>query len=227
MRVAAVEHVSAWATLLRVDPGRPFPYRAGQAVLAGLATQDVRKPYSIAGAPAEARAAGVIDLLIGHDDSGALGPHLWPLAPGSVLGVSGPVGTFELPTRLAGRSLVFVAGGTGIAPLRAMIGDALGRARPPAVRLVYSARTPADLAFHAEFAALQQARRLAYFPTVTRDQGDAWRGRRGRIDAALLAGVVLPSSVCLVCGSMAFNAGMTAVLADLGVPASRTLTEQY
>ncbi|MDO8836861.1 MAG: FAD-dependent oxidoreductase, partial [Vicinamibacterales bacterium] len=214
-------------TLIRVDPGRPFPFVAGQAVMAGLATQHVRRPYSIASSPGQVRTTGLLDLLAGHDDSGALGRHLAPLGPGSLLGIAGPLGRFALPSRLTRRHVVLVAGGTGIAPLRAMLWSALERTPPPAIELVFSARSPADLAFHAEFRLLHERGALRYAPTITRRAGPSWTGRRGRIDREMLAQTLGPSPVCLVCGSASFTSDMIALLRSLGVRRTSIRREEY
>jgi len=227
VRVRAVERPSRRTALIRIEIGRPFPFSAGQAVSIGLATQRARRPYSIASSPREARTSGVIAVLASVDDSGALGTHLHPLEPGSVLALRGPIGHFGLPPRLAQRSLLFVAGGTGVAPLRSMLWTALDRVPPPAIDFVFSARTPAELVFDSEFRRLRDDARIRYWPTVTRRAGTSWRGRRGRIDRELLANALQPSPVCLVCGSQSFIDDMTALLRSLGVRASNIRREEY
>jgi NAD(P)H-flavin reductase len=227
-RVLDVTRVSRRAARLRLDlGGRAFPFAAGQAVSVGLATQHVRKPYSMACSPADTRRAKCLELLVGLDDDGRLGAHLEPSVPGSVIGIRGPFGRFALPPYRFGRSLVFVAGGTGIAPLRSMLRTALARLRPSPLDVVYSARTPDDLVFDREFRHLQTLGRLRYWPTVTRRAGTAWRGRRGRVDAALLRHVLRPLAVCLVCGPSEFVADMTETLYAEGVRRTNVRREEY
>jgi ferredoxin-NADP reductase len=227
-RVRAIERVSPWASIVRLDlGGRGFPFSAGQAVAVGLLTQEIRKPYSIACSPGQARATGCVELLIGAVAPGRLGAHLTPLRPGSVVGVRGPFGRFGLPPRLAARSLLFVAGGTGIAPLRSMLSEALDRAAPPAIDLVYSARTPADLAFDAEFRRLHRAGRIRYWPTVTRGAGRHWKGRQRRIDTTLLSSALRPRPTCFVCGPASFVTGVPGMLRALGVRAGSVRREEY
>jgi ferredoxin-NADP reductase len=225
--VHSIARVSERATLVRLDlGGRAFPYRAGQAVGVGLATQGERTPYSIAGSPADARAEGRIEILVGHGRGRSPGPHLTPLRVGSIVAVRGPFGGFSLPSRLGPSSrLALIAGGTGIAPLRAMLGDALARIRPPAIDVVYSVRTPRELAFDQEFRRLHAAGVIRYTKTVTRDA--AWRGRRGRIDAGLLRGVIEGPTTCLVCGPASFVTDLSAHLRALGVDPRRIKREEY
>lgn len=227
-RVLDVTRVSGRAALVRLDLGRrPFPFKAGQAIGIGLATQAVRKPYSIACSPADARRTRTLELLVGLDDHERMGPHLDALQPGSIAGIQGPFGRFALPPYRFGRSLVFVAGGTGIAPLRAMMRAALARLRPSPVDVVYSARTPADLVFDQEFRRLQAMGRLRYWPTITRRADDTWKGRRGRVDAALLRELLRPLAVGLVCGPAGFVTDVTQMLFAEGVRKTNVRREEY
>src|ERR1700730_17823601 len=112
------------ARIVRIDlAGSTFDYLAGQAVLVG-ATGGPRRPYSLAAAPEHARRYVCIELLVGVDENETLGPHL-RLERGSAVDVEGPLGSFTFPREPAERRFVFVAGGTGIAPLRAMLHHAL------------------------------------------------------------------------------------------------------
>lgn len=206
----------AWQLKLRLG-GAHFPFAAGQFVSVGLLTHALRRPYSIACSPNQARASGCLDLLVGLGHDGEPGPHLTPLAAGSLVCVHGPAGAFRLPRRLAGRSVLLVAGGTGIAPLRSMMWAELERQAPAEIDVVYSARTAADLVFDAELQALHRDGRIRYWPTVTRQTPGTWRGRQGRIDAALLRRALRERPACAVCGPAGFAAETLALLRALGV----------
>jgi len=149
------------------------------------------------------------------------------LSPGSVIGMRGPFGTFALPPYRLGRSLVFVAGGTGIAPLRSMLQAALARLRPSPIDVVYSARTPDDLVFDDELRRLQTQGRIRYWPTITRRAGAAWTGRRGHVDAVLLREVLRPLAICLVCGPAGFVTSVTEMAHAEGVRRTNVRREEY
>lgn len=227
-RVLKSVRVSRRATVISLDLGRrAFPFVSGQAVAIGLATQKIRRPYSIASSPAEVRATRRLDLLVGLDENERTGAHIESITEGSVIGIQGPFGGFRLPLHRHGRTLVFVAGGTGIAPLRSMVSSALARLRPPAIDVVFSARTPAELTFDAELRRWHKEGRIRYWPTVTRRAGPTWRGRRGRIDRDLLRAVLRPSPVCLVCGSASFVTDVSAMLRAEGVRRTSIRFEEY
>ena len=65
--------------------------------------------------------------------------------------VEGPLGSFTFPAAPDERRFVFIAGGTGIAPLRAMLRHALHAAAIARSACFYSARTPDEFAYEDEF----------------------------------------------------------------------------
>ena len=195
--------------------------------MVGLADRRDRKPYSIATSPEELRRNGSVGFLVEVGPDGEARPHLDGVAPGGVVAVEGPVGGFRLPRALP-RDLLFIAGGTGIAPLRAMMASALSRPKPPSITLVYSARTPADFAFMAEARRLSRQGRLRLRATATREAGPARRGRRGRIQQAWIDALVRARRpLCFVCGPEAFVVRMMEMLRAAGVPARNIRREEY
>jgi ferredoxin-NADP reductase len=203
-----------------------FAFTAGQAVMLGLHGSALRKPYSIASAPWELSKTGHLQVLAQVEDAGSLDPHLELAAPGTKLDLEGPFGSFALPSNET-MPILFVAGGTGIAPLRSMMIERLARPTKVPIALIYSARSPEEFAFRAEIDALATAGRITAHFTVTRDAG-TWPGRRGRIDVALLEDA-LPStqSLCLICGPPQLVSDAGALLRMLGVPEERILIERY
>ena len=192
----------------------------------GLHGSQLRKAYSIASAPWELSKTGHLQVLAQIEDAGGPDPHLELAAPGTKLDLEGPFGSFGLPPDEM-MPLLFVAGGTGIAPLRSMLIERLSRPAKVAVALIYSARSAEEFAFRPELDALASAGRIAAHFTVTRDNG-TWPGRRGRIDEALLKGA-LPSiqSLCLICGPPQLVADAGRLLKQIGVPEERILIERY
>ena len=204
-----------------------FAFTAGQAVMLGLSGSPLRKPYSIASAPWEVAKSGIMQVLVQVEDSGGLDPHLELASPGTLLDLEGPFGTFGLPERVE-RPLLFVAGGTGIAPLRSMLIEHLSRPTNYPAALIYSARAVDEFAFRPELAALEAVGRIASYFTVTREEKPDWQGRRGRISEALLK-EALPStdSLCLVCGPPALVSDTRVQLTQLGVQDQQILVEKY
>jgi NAD(P)H-flavin reductase len=216
------------ARIARLDLDRqPFTYAAGQAVLVASHGAGKRRPYSIASAPEDARRDGLVELLVGLNEDGVPGPHL-VLEPGTLVDVEGPLGSFTFPNDPAERRFAFIAGGTGIAPLRAMLRHALYLPHRN-IGLFYSARTPDEFAFETELRDLAGAGRIELHQTVTRAADDAdWSGARGRLDRAALAELIHdPETLCFICGPAAMVDEMPRVLEELGIPRERIRMEEW
>jgi ferredoxin-NADP reductase len=206
----------------------PFTYAAGQGAALGLHGQRERRPYSIASAPADTKRDGGIEFLLRTDPGGGLGRHLQAVAAGSRIDFEGPYGALLLPEVLPEAPLVFIAGGTGLAPLRSIAREAraLGHGWPR--HLVYSVRSPDDLAYPDELAQWEVDHGGDAVLTVTRQAADGWTRGRGRIDAAMLRPLVgATPPLCFLCGPPGMVDAVTHALSQLGVPADHVLTEQW
>ncbi|MFB3853992.1 MAG: FAD-dependent oxidoreductase [Vicinamibacterales bacterium] len=208
--------------------GRPFPFLAGQAVDLGSHGQPERRPYSIVCSPGQARDRDWLEFLIQVRESGSPGQHLAALDPGALVDVGPPQGGFVLPDSGPSSNLLFIAGGTGIAPIRSMLWHALETAPGVRPRLLYSARGHREFAFAREFHALANEGRIRLRETITRSSNSGWAGYRGRIARAHLESLAEGENLlCLVCGPPSFAADMGSLLAELGVGSDRVLTETW
>jgi ferredoxin-NADP reductase len=215
------------ARIVRLDlRGQPFDYAAGQAVVIGSHGGESRKPYSIASAPDDALRDGFVELLVGVTGDGVAGPHL-ALEPGALVDVDGPLGAFTFPAAPVETRFVFIAGGTGIAPLRAMLRHALAIPHRD-IGLFYSARTPQEFAFEREFRDLAAGGDIELRQTVTRASEAEWTGARGRLTRDALEELVHdPATLCFICGPPALVSEMPAILQDLGIPRERIRIEEW
>ena len=204
--------------------GEPFVYRAGQA--ASLAAGGAPTPYSIASSPAETRQHGWLEFLVKVDGANRFGAAVERLPLDAAVTLDGPVGGFTLDGVPPGTPLLFIAGGTGIAPLRSMIRDAIDSRRGDGLSLLYSNRSPDEFAYLAELKQLAADGRLTLSLTLTGDADD-WTHARGRAGISHLAELVQPRTTALVCGPPAMVAEMPAVLQTLGVPRERIVTESW
>jgi ferredoxin-NADP reductase len=186
-----------------------------------------RRPYSIAEAPEQARHDDALEFLIGVDGDGHAGPHL-SLTPGAMVDVEGPFGRFTFPETPDEQRFLFIAGGTGISPLRAMMRHAL-HVPHEGVGLLYSARTPDEFAYESELRELAARRLIELQLCVTRDTADQrFAGMRGRIGREQLAPMVHGrETLCFVCGPPALVQEIPRMLDELGVPRTRIRTEEW
>ncbi len=131
-------------------------------------------PMSITGDP------GDPDTIVHTTRSvGAVTGAVCKLKRGDMVGVRGPFGTPWPVEDAAGKDVIIVAGGIGLAPLRPVIYQILSdRAKYGKVVLIYGTRTPADILFQNELAKWRS--RLDFRAEVTVDRAPAaWRGSVG------------------------------------------------
>ncbi len=228
--IADLEAVTPRSRLITLDlQGATFAFEPGQAVMVGAHGQGDRRPFSIASSPERTAETGRLELLVAIEADGSLGASFGDAAGGTRLDVEGPMGTFTLPADAGAAWVLFVAGGTGIAPLRSMLDHLLRRLAAHRISLLYSARRADEFAFIKELEAHASAGVLELHQTVTRDDSANWTGRRGRIGRAHFEAVLHEpaSTLCFVCGPEALVDESVATLAALGVPGPRIRTESW
>lgn len=221
--------VTPRSRLLTLDlAGAGFTFSPGQAALLGLEGQPARQPYSIACSPEDTVDRGVLEFLVGVGPTGHAQTALAGARAGHVVAVRGPLGSFRFPRRVAEPRVLFLAGGTGIAPIRSMLRHALAGGFAGRLTLLYSARSDRELAFLSELRRLDRAGRLHLEVTATRESSPGWRGGRGRFTLQRLERVVEnPATLCFVCGPSSLVAEAPAILRRLGVAPARIRVEEW
>ena len=217
------------AHILRLDlQGQVFPYRAGQAAYLQPQGADKRRPYSIASAPEETASHGCVEFLVQTGSDITSGLTVDVIRPGTPVLVEGPLGSFTFPEHPLERRFVFIAGGTGIAPLRSMLWHTLLAERDGHVGLIYSVRSPEEFAYMQEFQRLEDDGRIDFRHTVTRTATSGWTGRQGRIDVTILEDLIAPGeTLCFVCGPPALVGEIPPQLKQLGVREDQIKMEQW
>jgi ferredoxin-NADP reductase len=176
---------TARATTLVLDVEGWPGHRAGQHVDIRLTAEDgYQRSYSIASPPEAPRLALTVERL----DGGEVSPWLAGEAqPGDRFELCGPIGGYFALTAAMGGPLCLITGGSGIAPLMAILRHRDRRnPRAPAL-LLYSSRSLQDVICRQELGAM--ARRdpdLRVVNTLTRKQPEGWMGHRRRIDKEML-----------------------------------------
>jgi ferredoxin-NADP reductase len=221
---------TARTTTLRLDvPGWP-DHRAGQHVDVRLTADDgyqAQRSFSIASAPG----TDSLELTVVRFDDGEVSPYLATVADvGDQFEVRGPIGGWFVWDGDDTTPVLMVGGGSGVVPLMAMMRHHARRSSIAGMHLVYSARTLDDVIFRDELQWLSDVGCRAVTLTLTRDVSPAWTGRRGRVDAELLAEVGWPPRVrprCYVCGPTSFVEAASTALVELGHEPARVKTERF
>jgi ferredoxin-NADP reductase len=240
-RVATVKELrdeTATARTLTLDvPGWPG-HLPGQHVAVRLTAADgysAQRDYSIA----SATAPGQFDLTVQRLADGEVSPYLAGTAQtGDQVEVRGPIGGWFAWPADDPRPLLLLAGGSGIVPLMSMIRThAQVNSRVP-VRLVYSARTPADVIYATELSERARVSPLTVSYLYTRPGWAATgiapardaRSYTTRLNAQILAETAFPpdwNPVTFVCGPSGFVEAASALLVAAGHPPFTIKTERF
>jgi ferredoxin-NADP reductase len=204
--------------VLRLEIAGRIDHLPGQHYVIRLTAEDgyvAQRSYSIASAPSDP----LVELYIERLDDGEVSGYLADVAAvGDQLQVQGPIGGWFI---WRGDSpAVGVAGGSGVAPLIAMLRHAVHIGRTDLLQLAVSARTLADLPYADELMA------AGAFVALTRE--DAPSGRAAaRLAAADLLPLIADGSTYYVCGSAGFAESASMTLVDHGVDATAVRVERF
>ena len=206
---------------LRLPPRTPLRFLAGQ-YLDVASPGGARRSYSIASDPAT---GDRLELQIRRVQNGVLSAYWFEQARANdLLRFHGPRGTFHLRP-CAGEDLVFLATGTGVAPLLSMLRQvaALPEAeRPRSVSLYWGGRHHVDHYLDPRDAFPD----LRYVPVLSRAEA-TWTGARGHVQDVLVHQVAhgeasaLAGSAVYACGSEDMIHGARRLLGDHGLPPTR------
>lgn len=168
---------------LKLPAIEPFRWVAGQSI--DLILPDgTQRAYSLAAAPAD---GPLLELHIARVPNGQASGALFALGgAGALLTLEGPLGGFVPPDPHGPAPLLLVAGGTGYAPLRALLRALIAEGWTRPTRLYFGVRRAADLYADAELRALEERYpQLNYIP-VCEEACTLTDVRRGLVTAALL-----------------------------------------
>src|SRR5918997_989453 len=207
-------------------------HKAGQHVDVRLTAEDgyqAQRSYSIASAPEDERLVLTVDRL----DDGEVSPYLTDvLMAGDKLEFRGPIGGyFTWEARREGGLLLLVGGGSGVAPLMAMIRHRAAVGSEVPTRLLYSSRSYEEIIYRKELENLVgRDGSLEVIHTLTRSRPEGWSGYDRRIDADMLAEVAWPpdeSPLAFVCGPTPLVEAVGSALVGLGHDPARVKTERF
>ena len=204
-------------------------HRAGQHVDVRRTAEDgyqAQRSYSIASAPNGTRVELTVELV----DDGEVSPYLTDeLQAGDRIELRGPVGGYFVWEPAQGGPLLLVAGGSGVAPLMAMIRARDAAGSDAETRLLVSSRSWDDVIYRDELER-RAGDGLTIVHTLTRSQPPGWLGYTRRVDAEMLAEVVLGPTerpLIYVCGPTPFVETVAEALVGLGHDPQAIKTERF
>jgi ferredoxin-NADP reductase len=216
----------------------------------------IRRYFTIASSPGEVAEKGIAigvkfygQTVGGTEQSSTFKKVLMAMKPGDTIVASGLAGDFVLPRKVSEKinnknetkapsdqRIVMMAGGIGITPFRSMVQDLLDRNEQRPIRIIYSNKTAADIAYKEIFDEARKRLGVKTVYTLTDTTTDTaahanpnanpnaipvgWRGRRGFVDAKMIEEEVPGYMNCLfyLSGPRAMVVAYENILFDMGVP---------
>lgn len=214
--------------MVSVDGKKLPPFQAGQYInlfvsLSGVFTA---RPYSISSSPQDLNS---YELTIKRAEGGFVSPYLLDdVKVGQEFESSGPMGSFHHNPLFHGFDLVFLAGGSGIAPAMSMLKSFLASDKDFRFHIIYSNSYEDDVIFIDELRALASVHQnFTLTEFLSRQVSPNFKGYRGRLDFQTLQTLIqnAPSKMYYVCGPTPFNEHVGKLLSELGVKSGRILIE--
>ena len=230
-RVASLAKLShdVMALRLQLPAADVFKYHAGQYIEFLLRDGD-RRAYSMANAPHTQLENPGLELHVRHTPGGKFTDHVFSaMKEKEILRVEGPFGSFYLREESA-KPMVFLASGTGFAPIKSMIEHMrVKNITRPAV-LYWGGRRPFDLYMH-DWVLDQVAHmpNLTYIPVVSDAlPEDAWAGRTGFVHNAVLQDLPdLNAHQVYACGAPIVVDSAQAAYVAAGLPADEFFADSF
>jgi len=223
-RISSIDRVATDVirVMLRLPPTSDFRSIPGQYIDV-IGPGGVRRSYSLANANT---ADKTLELHIRAVDGGVMSDYWFKQAKANdLLRLNGPLGTFFLRS-LDQLHVVFLATGTGIAPVKAMLESLTHIApehAPRSITVFWGGRTAEDLYFTPQ--AIQAGHR--FVPVLSR-AAVGWDGVSGYVQNALLATQPdLANTAVYACGSDTMIRSAKASLLAAGLPEARFFADAF
>ncbi len=227
VKIAGIRPLTAEVHELALKVMEPpsLTFRPGQSIAITIPSpsshQAVRRYYSVSSPPS---VRDHISLVFNGGEQGVGTQFLRNQVLGQELMVEGPFGSFYLQDD-PDQKLLFVATGTGIAPIRSMIATVLENGRTQPMTLLWGLRCEADIYFLEELEAWSSRfPQFSYILTLSQP-GTQWRGERGRVTRILETMENVDECAVYVCGGRKMVAEVIALLHQRGV--SRIYRERF
>ncbi len=200
------------------------PFQAGQYInlYVNINGVETARPYAISSCPTHRADPenGYYDLTVKLVDGGFVTNYLLHnVEVGQQFSATSPMGTFYHNPLFHGDKLVFLAGGSGGAPARAMIESVLNRGLKIDFHLIYGNSYENDVIFEDTFRELAEKHDNFHLTEVISRPTEGYSGRTGHLNAELITDVIgsVEGKTFYVCGPTPFNEFCEDQLTSLGV----------
>ena len=205
------------------------PFQAGQYIALYLEMDGIRtsRPYSISSQPNQ---SGYYDITIRRVENGLVSNYLLDeVKRGDVITCSGPAGNFYFNPLIHQKTMVCVAGGSGITPFMSMIREIIDCGLDRTVYLFYGNKTTDDIIFGAELTRVSQRfENIHYLPVIEEASAD-YGGACGFITRDVIREALedIEEKSYFICGPMGLYEFCLPELETLGIPRRKIKQEMY
>jgi ferredoxin-NADP reductase len=203
---------------------------AGQHLDVRLTAPDgyqAARSYSVA----TAGSGQALEISVDEIADGEVSPYLvHGLSAGDKVEVRGPLGRWFVWRATQTEPVQLIGGGSGVAPLRAMLRAHKAAESTAPMRLLYSVRSPAAAFYREELERLAASESVRIDYAYTRETPPDWPVPAGRLSKKQLAELTVPADqapTVYVCGPTSFVEAVADWLVELGHDAANIRTERF
>ena len=231
LRISDIREETPSTKTLRLVPQDHYlpPFQAGQyiALLLEIGAIRTSRPYSISSPPNQ---TGYYDITVRRVEGGVVSSYLLDeVKRGDVLESSGPAGNFYHNPLFHSKTMVCLAGGSGITPFMSMIREVVECGLDRTMYLFYGSEGLDDAIFHDELHGISERFENIHYVPVIENPPDGYQGHAGLITGNLIAGTLgdLKDKTFYLCGPQEMYDFCLPELEKLGIPARSIRREVY
>ena len=205
------------------------PFMAGQYIALYLEIAGIRtsRPYSISSQPNQ---AGYYDITVRRVENGLVSNYLLDeVKRGDTLISSGPTGNFYFNPLLHKKTMVCIAGGSGITPFMSMIREIIECGLDRTVYLFYGNQTIDDVIFGTQLNRISKRFDNIRYVPVIEDPSSDYRGACGFITRYVMQDVLdnIEDNSFFICGPQGLYDFCLPQVEEMGVPKRKIKQEMY
>lgn len=211
-----------------IEDGKELSFKSGQymQILLKGNWEQVIRAYSLSSSPSCNNGFTLDVQLV---EGGVMSEYLHSIPLETTLEFIGPFGDMCLPDETAGKDILLVAGGVGLAPMRSILADLFENSHKGRIVLFHGAMSRKNLAFEEDYRALQKKKEsFIYVPTLSKPAlEDGWAGNIGLVSESLDIWLEknnflkLESTEAYICGNSAMMEATKSVLMKKGFVEAR------
>ena len=231
LRVADIITETESTRTFRLVPAEGYlpPFQAGQYICLYLEMGGIRtaRPYSMSSQPNQ---RGYYDITVKRVAGGLISNFLLDdIKKGDELVSSGPAGNFYFNPLIHRKSMVCLAGGSGITPFMSMVRQIVECGLDRSVHLLYGNKSLEDVIFHEELMDLSRRFENIQYTPVIEEPAAAYSGACGFMTGQLIRDVIgeTDKKSFFICGPGGMYDFCLPELEGLGIPRRRVRREMY